>query len=294
MVECNNNTKGIILVLVLGLIIILTLGFGIYGAVEYSNRNKYEDSSYQCGTFGNMSFLSMRKVLLSQWHWKYEAYPQGEKFGYFVQRCPTFTHDVNVYQDNSLTLRTDGKIFTTVSKVNFNDCHGNMRYYMETGSFWQTIINTNKIWVSLLLYHANGTLVAYVDSKIFVVGNIDFKDPSGRIIAAHVKKEIESIRWQWDYTIYDTNKINMDVLVAITGKVSFSPQGHNNKDDTDVCNNFFITTGILALVLLCLLVVGGFCYLYYYYCKKVSNSYSSNHMNYGTSSQYGLYSSAIV
>jgi heme/copper-type cytochrome/quinol oxidase subunit 2 len=277
--NCSDKCKAITCTITVVLAIILTLGFGIYGAVEYSNRNKYEDSSYTCGTFGNMTSLSMRKVLLSQWHWRYDAHPQGEDFGYFKQRCPTFTHDAKVFQDNKLSLVTDGKIVSLKSKVNILDCYGNLKYVIETGNLWQTIINSNKIWVSLLLKHPNGTLIAYVEQTIFVTGNIEFKEPSGKVIAAHVRKEIESLRWQWDYTVYDTSKINMDVLIAITAKVSFSPQAHNDKDSTDACNNFFMTTGIIALVFLILLVVGGLYYLYYRFCKKDdSNDSTTNYL----------------
>jgi hypothetical protein len=263
----QKKTQDIIIVSIVAILVACTIGFGIYGAVKFANRNNFENSDYECGSFGNATSLSMRKVLLSAWNWMYEAEPQGENFGYFVQRCPTFTHDTDVYQNNRLSMRTDGKIFTTVSKINLYDCHGVLQYFVETGSLWQTIINTNNIWISLLLKYPNETIVAYVESNIFVVGSVDFKNVSGGTIA-RVDKVIEGIRWQWNYQIFDNKQINMDILVAITGKLSFMPGVFDKDDKTDVCNQFFLGTGITALILLCLLVVGIIAFLYYTFFKN--------------------------
>ena len=117
-----------ILVCFTGIALSLMFSFGIYCCVEYARRDAYEKSDYVCGTFGNITSLTMTKELWSIWHWKYSG-----GTGYFEQRCPTFTHDASIYNNGQLVARTDGKILSLMSKYYIKDCHGNIKYYVEAG-----------------------------------------------------------------------------------------------------------------------------------------------------------------
>jgi hypothetical protein len=111
------------------------------------------------------------------------------------------------------------------------------------------------------LQYPNETTIAYVDSSIFIVGNIHFKDLNGNIIAT-ASKSIDGAHWQWTYNLY-TTIIDLAPIVAITSKLSFSPAIGEKDSKTDVCNQFFLGAGITALILLCLLFIGACVWIYY-------------------------------
>lgn len=257
-----------IYVLILSGIIILSLGFGIYATVLYAKRNDFKSDNYICGSYENITSMSMSKNILSIWNWKYTS-----SYGYFEHMCPTFTHDANIYRGNQLAMRTDGKIFTVKSKVNLRDCHGNIKYIMETGSPWETLINKNLIWVKLLLKYPNDTIIAYVSSTIFITGNIEFRNINDTLIAS-AEKIIEGIHWQWNYKIY-SEEIDLSAIIAITAKISFNPSAfdyvNNNKENNDGCNKFFMASWIISIILLGLLFIGGITYCYNNYKKKQNN-----------------------
>lgn len=258
--KCFNN----IIIAIIISIACVTIGFGIYATYEYSQRNVYKNADYVCGSFKNLTILTMTKNIWKIWHWQYD----GENI-YFRQRCPTFTHDAEIYIGNTLVSKTDGKIFNLDSTYYIKDCHGVITNIIKTSSFSQTIINSNNIWTSLLLYTSNGTLIAYIDSDIFVTGNVQLKNISGYTIA-NINKNIGGISWSWSYEIFDKSHITMDVLVAITSKLSFMPRFFEKNNKMDMCNNFFLSVGIISLVFLCLFFVGGIVYVIFYLRKKTS------------------------
>jgi hypothetical protein len=260
-----SDKKAICIAITLIIIAIGTVGLGIYCAYEYSQRNVYPDADYTCGTFGNLTnhTLTMTKDVWAIWRWKYES---NDNQGHFIQRCPSLTHDASLYHGGRLVARTDGKIFTLLAKYYIKDCHGDDKYYVEAGSLFQAIINTNKIWVSMVVYFPNETVHSYIDSAILVTGSVELKNPSGKKIA-YIDKHINRLRWQWVYNIFDRNYIDMDTLVAITSKLSFIPSfadkmfdvANNKKDNgdkTDICNNLLWYGGWTTLAFVIAFVIG--------------------------------------
>ena len=241
--------RNIIILCITGFLIACMLGFGSYAAYEYSQRNVYESDSYTCGNFDNITNLVMTKKIWSIWHWEYAS-----NNAYFRQRCPTFEHDASIYNNGLLVARTDGKILTVVSEMNIKDCHGNIIYTVESGNLFQTIINSNNIWTSLIVKDTNGTIFAYVTTSIFIVGTITFNDIFGNPIAI-IDKAISINGWKWTYTIYNQSAIDMEVLLAITAKLSFSPGPGEKNDKTDMCNQFFVGAGVTTLILISLLLI---------------------------------------
>lgn len=220
-----------------------TLGFGIYACYEYANRDKFPPQS-ACGTFGNITSMTMKKKVFKLWSWEYES-----DVGFFKQRCPTFTHDADIYDNNNnLISRTDGKIFSLTTRYNIYDCFGNTKYIVETGNFFEAVINTNRIWVSLLLRDKSENVIGFIDSEIFVDGSVNLKDLNGTIIA-NMAKTFDPF-WQWTYNIYSNSNtvVDMDCLVAITSKLSFMPGIFEKKDKTDICNQFFLGASITAVI----------------------------------------------
>lgn len=252
-------------------VVICALGFGIYACVEYVNRNNYESSDYVCGSFANITSMTMDKQIWDVWHWTYAS-----EYGSFEQKCPTFAHDANIYRNGRLAMITDGKLLSIVSRTELKDCHGNVAYVLETGDFFQTMINGNRIWVELLLKYTNDTIIAYVTSKIFFVGSIDFTSPNGQTIA-RAAKTIDGAHWKWTYNLF-TTEIDMAPIIAATAKISFSPAFGEKDDKNDMCNQFFLGAGITAVILLGILFVAGIVFVIAFFqknrcCKSPQDSY---------------------
>ena len=273
---CVKNGQVCLILSAIIFVIVGTLGLAIYSLILWVDRDTYPEG--ECGTFGNITSYTMNKDFSAWsniWHWKYSSVNGN---AYFVQRCPTFTHDADIYNNGKMVARTDGKIFSLLAKYYIRDCHGNEKYYVEAGDLFQQIINSNKIWVSMVIYFTNQTVHSYIESTIFVTGTVNIKDSSGNTIA-HIDKSINNMLWQWNYMILQPNYINMDMLIAITSKLSFIPSfadkmfdvvANNNKGDdsskTDVCNSLFANGGITSLTLICIAVVCGIVYLLHKHC----------------------------
>ena len=251
----------ILIMVLIGFLSICTLGFGIYAAYEYSQRNVYENNAYTCGNFNNITKLVITKDIWSIWHWTYRSDNSN-----FVQRCPTFDHDASIYNNDRLVARTNGKIATTISELQIKDCHGNVKYTIESGDLFQTIINANKIWVSLIVKDVNGIVFTYISSTIFIAGTVTFNDIYGNSIATIIK-DITTDGWKWSYDIFNQSTIGMEVLIAITAKLSFYPGPNEKKDKNDMCNQFFLGAGITSLILIGILIIIGLVLI----CKKFND-----------------------
>lgn len=231
--------------------VVVCLGFGIYSVYSYSTRNQYPDTVLECPTLDNVTSLVLKKQLWSQWHWQY-ASDNGITS---TQRCPTFKHDLDIHKDGILVARTDGKIASTVSRTNIYDCNGNTIYVVQTGNLAVTLLNMNNIFVSLILYDANMTIVAFVKSTIFVVGNIDFWSINDTIVAT-AKLSLTPL-YKWIYTTDGT--VDIVPLIAISTKISFTDDNSNN----DICNGFFIAAvtvagaAVLVAIFMCYRIARG-------------------------------------
>lgn len=251
--------------IIIEILIVCTLALGIYVTYEYFRRDMYEDNSYICGNFNNITNLTIVKNACLWdwcWHWTYIF-----TTGYFVQRCPTFQHDISIYNNDSLVIRTDGKLSTSLSKIQIKDCHGDVMYTIKFGDMFQTMINSNKIWTSLIVKNTKDEIFTYATANIFTAGTIVLYDIYGNSIAC-ISEDITTDDWKWTYDIYNKSLIKMEVLIVITAKLLFSPIEENN-DQTDICNKFFLGAGITALILLCVLcLVGVFMILTYHKNNK--------------------------
>lgn len=208
--------------------IVVCLGFSIYSIYSYASRNQYPDTVGACANLDNVTSLTLHKQALAQWHWTYASDDGIES----IQRCPTFENDLDIYKDGSLVARTDGKILSTRSRTNIYDCRGNLLYVVQTGNIAVTLLNMNKIFVSLVLYDANMTVIAFVKSSIFVVGDIDFWSINDTVVATATLSLTPL--YTWTYTTDGT--IDMTPLIAISTKISFADDGKKK----DICNGFFI------------------------------------------------------
>ncbi len=76
----------------------------------------------------------------------------------------------------------------------------------ETGDVWQTIINSNNIQVSYLIYSAGGSLLAYVSGTHFIEDDIDIQDSTtNQIVANLYRNKLSFSAWTWQITAYNTS-----------------------------------------------------------------------------------------
>ena len=216
-------------------------GIGISDIAIYSKGIKYTPSNIPCQQFpSNLTEVVAKKDIGSQWNWLYEEKNenQGNTFTIKIQqKCPTETHDVNVYLNGNLVVRTDGKIITTTSTVNINDCHGNTILVFKASDIGQVILNQNKVFVNKQIETINHHILGYVKGKDFFINNdITILDIDGNIVAEITRNKL-SFDWEWKFTIYnnDSPLSNIGLLAAIAGKQAFGEDGSK----TDICNNYF-------------------------------------------------------
>jgi uncharacterized protein YxjI len=246
------------------------IGLGIWVSVIYSNSKNLISKNNTCGSFpSNTTHYTLKKKFYNQVHWRYNI---QEFSGYVQLICPTVEYDSILYVNDDIVGYIDGKILTTVSRSYINDCQGERLYTIKTGSKFQTIINSFKIDVSLLIKDKdNNITLGYVEAEYFFTDNIDIKNTNGTVVA-NLKKNFLS--YEWTVNVYDINSPAADKLILslLAGKRSFSDSYNSNGDQTtDLCNGFFwgvswTLVALVSLIVLFILVAIG--YMTYYYLKR--------------------------
>lgn len=230
--------------IVTGIVFVIVIFFRSMGYVVDGVRKKndpLESSGTQCAILPpDVRYIEMQKQISKVWHWKYNI--EKPISGYVQMRCPTFNHDLNVKIGDRYMGRTDGKSFSAVSQVNIEDCHNNVKYVMRTGNVFDTLVNGNKIFVSLDI-RQNGVVKFYVKKEVFITDDIDvWNDQSVKV--ANLKRnklnDIASFQgWVWKINLYENNSTNSSIdpliLFSIAGQHSFAEKS----DETDMCNEFF-------------------------------------------------------
>jgi len=215
----------------------------IYASVIQTQINGYPCGT--CGSYENITQMTMTQDTSSLWKWKYVS-----EYGYFEQLCPTNDHNLNVYRNDNMVLRTNGKTITSLSTNYFNDCCGVRKYNAVIGHFFQTYVGNGTVTTTLLLLSAHNDVIAYVSSNIFTDNFIVFRNQTKDIIAT-IKKFINGETLEWTYDLHNTTDISIDILIAITGKLSFEPNYGIEYFENDGCNLFFKYLWIVAITLLC-------------------------------------------
>jgi hypothetical protein len=118
----------------------------------------------QLQSFGTS--YTFRKKLVYQWHWTYVL--ENDKRWRIEQLCPTLKHDAKLVfdHDNRIAALSDHKIYAyegsvwnTISKMLIRDGSGNVIYVVRSGNLFQTLVNRNKIWVTLEIKDGNDDLL---------------------------------------------------------------------------------------------------------------------------------------
>jgi heme/copper-type cytochrome/quinol oxidase subunit 2 len=262
---------------------LIIFGFGISEIVIFTKGTKYLDTNTQCQKFPiGIPEINANKIISNQWHWTYQKSNTYNDTTFKIsikQKCPTMTHDANVYLNDILIARTDGKVITLTSKVNINDCHGNTLFVFEASDFEQVIINQNKIFVNKQIKDTNKNILGYVKGKNFFVNNdISILDKNGNNVADISRNKL-SFDWVWKFKIYDYNSplSDMRLLASIAGKQAFGED--DNK--TDICNDYFWNLAwTLIAIISC--IIFGILYIIFIKCQKcmkLNNNEQPNDQN---------------
>lgn len=254
------------LVIITAIVCLLAFGFSVVGILVSGNRER--TTSADCPSMpANVTYFELTKSIFDVWHWEYDTTVTGSASAVDLsarQACYTLEHDVLLHVDGGLLASSDGKILSTTSDVLINDCHGDRLFKVTTGSFWITLLNTNRILVSYALEDNQGNLLAYVQgTDLFqIMTTYTFQGADGNTVA-YAEKDITTFPWTWKVHIYDPASPGADLraLAIVTAHASFSEGGTDDNgkhvDTTDVCNNYVFWTGIAVIIVLILTLAGA-------------------------------------
>lgn len=267
-----NQDRIVYISIIFFIVCLLAFGFSVVGII--SNGTKERTISGDCSmTPANVTYFELTKSVFSLWNWKYDTSINGHSV-LVRQACYSINHDVLMYTNGGLSASSDGKVLSTTSDVYINDCHGDRLYKITTGSFWITLLNTNRIAVSFVIEDRRGNVVGYIDGVDYFLylTKYSIKDINGvEIVLAH--KDITSFPWKWKITIRDPTSPLGDIraLAIIFAHTSFSEGGTDSKgnhvDTTDICNAYVLWTGITVCIVLGLLLV-FICYWFWIQLKE--------------------------
>ena len=237
---------------------VIVFGFSISELVIYTKSEKYSSSTIQCPEFANnTSPITLDKEIFYQWHWTYK-----NDYMKIVQHCPTITHEVNVFLNNSLVAMTHGDPFSITSKMDINDCKGDNIFVFKASDIGEVILNQNKVFVNKVILDNNSNKIGYVKgTHWFVDDNIDIIDINGNTVV-NLHRDKLSIPWKWNFDIKNFNSklSDMRLLSSIAGKVSFSDSGN----DSDICNTYFWYVLYVLIAIFSIIVI----IIFYYMCKS--------------------------
>lgn len=239
---------------------ILALGFGISVIVLFDQGKAYTSRSEDCPVILEPNpapyphlYSSREQILDSIWNWKYRL--NDPLSGEIRQVCLSLTHDAELRTGGGhLIARTDGQVWSTISKTYIRDCHGDIVYVLRTGDVFQTLVNGVWIDVSFELRDASQTTVlAYVAGRSFLTESFDLIDARTGVVTASMARNLIDIVVEWHYIIR-TNATEPWLMFILSGRHSFWQEGRkDNGQKMDTCNQYVYITGLCVLIVTCIL-----------------------------------------
>jgi len=253
---------------IFSIILLILLSFGISLVIINNNSKHSVPESEICPDIGKPYYWEAKKQLFKQWNWEYKI--QGiSSSGKIQHLCPTITHNAQLFINKTYAGHINNKLFTTVSKSEIVDCHGDITHIIRTGDLGDMLINHNKIKVSLQVWDPSEEICyGAVDAVNFMDNTVTIIDVnSGGNIAKIYRDKLVDHAWIWEFTIYNSSNILSDpnMLMLLAGKISF------DGDNTDICNQYFTSVSIALIVLGCCFIVYIATLFYYSYTSKRNN-----------------------
>jgi uncharacterized protein YxjI len=251
--KCDRDNWIQIAAIVAVAVIIASFGFAELGIFIHGIKAKTSSgpSPFINVNSENITHFELQKSIFSLWNWKYTD-SIGTHSVMLQQACPSVEHDVLMYIDGDLAIRSNGKILTTTSEIDVYDNQNNHLYTITTGSFWITLLNLNKIQVAFHLQNSTGHTLLYVaGTDLFTIMKTYTFSDLNEVEIVYAEKDITTFPWTWKVDILhpESPVLDVRVLSLIFAHSSFSEGGTdsngNHKDTTDICNNFFFYNGII-------------------------------------------------
>eukprot|EP01138_Halocafeteria_seosinensis_P002497 gb/GECG01002554.1/.p1 GENE.gb/GECG01002554.1/~~gb/GECG01002554.1/.p1 ORF type:complete len:296 (+),score=20.85 gb/GECG01002554.1/:1-888(+) len=201
---------------------------------------------------------TFRKELFHQWHWTYVL--EGDERWRIEQLCPTLKHDAKLVYDrendivaasNHKVYAYEGNVWNTISKTLVRDASGKVIYVVRSGNLWETLINANRIWVTLEIKDGNDDLLlGFSDSENWgITQSISLKLPNGAEEVRLHRTKLSLSEWKWRVEASDKQLNDPRLIAMIIAKYAFDE--HGSKYRTDLCNWVYFllcSGGIIALL----------------------------------------------
>jgi hypothetical protein len=274
----NIPKKGVLILLIVSAII--AISFGIPAIVFYENRSpKKENAKIRTSDFGKEYVFE--KELLSQFHWTYALKSNND---YKIEMiCPTITRkDAKLVKNGNIISYSDGQIyaydesiFNKISKMNIRNPHGKTIFIVRSGNLFETIINKNKIKVSLEVRDENNTVIGYSkETNWGVEQKIKIKNIYGDNVIKFSRNKLKLSEWKWKIEEIDESSNYKELkdprmITMIIGRISF-----HDEDKTDGCNKLFEALwviSIIGLIATLFFFIGLIYKLYNQYYKSETN-----------------------
>ena len=182
------------------------------------------------------------------WHWGFT-----DGLVRFEQKCPSLMKNIAVYKGDMLIAQGKRPFFSLMDSFKVYDCFNEHLYTVTTGNFAISLLNTNSIFVCMLLQDRDGNVLSYIkSSKWFRLSTSHtILNERGDVIARASKQ-------LW------SNSINVNILRPTDPGANLLPLGiafsHSqflSTKSTDYCNMIYTYCGIaaaVALLLFCLFI----------------------------------------
>jgi hypothetical protein len=237
-----------------------SMGFFVDRTIH--RNDPLESSETNCSTIPivvNQSIV-IQKQVSSLWHWRYLIkQPHQSGTSKVEMRCPTATADANIWYGGRGVGRTDGKILSLYSEFDVLDCHNKRIMVIRTDGFFETMINQNRIIVSLDVRNTKNEVLYYVDKTSFIADDIKLLDTSSTLVARLRRNTLTDLLSATGYTWTITNNGNINplLLLSIAGHHSFDDVDSKGNKKGDMCNQFYFAMMIIMIIMSILIFCVG-------------------------------------
>ncbi len=274
--SCFSNYKPNYTVLAVIAGFLTILAFGISVCVIYSTGTKFESSLYPYPDFASIQTYTADIDVINT-RWTYDLNVPGYS-GKIQQKCPTLNHDADLYINGHLIARTDRKTLSLNQMNYILDGMGSKLFQIKTGDFAETLLNGNKIVISLGIYDIAGKFIGYYSGQNFIIqNNVFIQDIYGNNVIK-MTRELDPL-WKWTITLLNNtapfNDFRLGALLA--GYVSFS----EDSKKTDLCNNYFWATSWTLVAIVSICVIGILYFVYNYIKSNGCDCFDSNKFKFG-------------
>ncbi len=234
-------------------VFVVMVGLGASVAAIYDENQQLvrNSPSGECPAFpSDLHTFTIEKNRWAQWHWTFDI---KETDGQVRLLCPTSQYDAGLFLEGRFAGYIDGEMTTLEAHSRIKDCHGDTRYYLETGTSFLAPIEGVATAVSLTLKDKNNEeIVAFVEADEFFSRQIKVYAAANRQLVSRMTLD----RLVWTIERFDTAHPGADaVLLSILAarRNVYDANDLNGNRMPDGCNAYFwpvswVVVGMLSVI----------------------------------------------